>query len=268
MSEITEYPIVVEDLRMTFGQRDVLRGVSLKVKKGDVFVLMGPSGCGKTTVLRCMVGLQRPTSGAVRLLGRNLNDLDEDELDQFRARIGMLFQFGALLNSISVGDNVGLPLKERSKLDPATIHAIVKLKLSMVGLEGTHRNMPSELSGGMKKRAGLARAMALDPKVYFFDEPTSGLDPVTAAEFDELVATLKRALGMTAVVVTHDLDSAFRIADRIGVIFNGRLVAEGTPDEIRAMNDARIRSFVNREPRGGQADEEVWSKFFVQSGEG
>jgi phospholipid/cholesterol/gamma-HCH transport system ATP-binding protein len=264
VNDSAQYPIVVEDLRMTFGSREILRGVTLRVRQGEVYVLMGPSGCGKTTVLRCMVGLQRPTAGTVRLLGSNLVELDEDQLDQFRGQIGMLFQFGALLNSVSVGDNVGLPLKERSKLDPATIHAIVKLKLSMVGLEGTHRNMPSELSGGMKKRAGLARAMALDPRLYFFDEPTSGLDPVTAAEFDELVATLKRALGMTAVVVTHDLDSAFRIADRIGVLFHGRLIAEGTPEEIRSLNDARIRSFVNREPRGGQANEQVWAKFFVE----
>lgn len=263
-----EYPIAVEDLRMSFGRRDVLRGVDFKVKKGEVFVLMGPSGCGKTTILRCLVGLLRPTSGAVKILDRDLTTLDEDELDTFRSKIGMLFQFGALLNSISVGDNIGMPLKERSKLDEATIHAIVKLKLSMVGLEGTHRNMPSELSGGMKKRAGLARAMALDPSLFFFDEPTSGLDPVTAAEFDELVATLKRALGMTAVVVTHDLDSAFRIADRIGVVFHGKLVADGPPEEIKTSNDSRIRSFINRMPRGARTDDQVWSKFFVEGGAG
>lgn len=252
---------------MTFGIRDVLRGVSFQVNQGETYVLMGPSGCGKTTLLRCLVGLLRPTAGHVRLLGEDLVLMDEDELDRFRPKLGMLFQFGALLNSMTVGDNVALPLRERTDLDEATIHAIVKMKLAMVGLEGTHRNMPGELSGGMKKRAGLARAMALDPSVYFFDEPTSGLDPVTASEFDELVLTLKRYVGMTAVVVTHDLDSAFRIADRIGVLYNGRLLAEGTPDEIRAVEDPRIRNFVLREPRSRGDHAEVWQKFFVDDRE-
>jgi len=263
MSDAT-HPIVVEDIRMTFGRRDVLRGVSFRVQKGETYVLMGPSGCGKTTLLRCLVGLLRPTAGHVRLIGQDLVEMDEDELDAFRPKLGMLFQFGALLNSMTVGDNIGLPLKERTSLPDDTIHAIVKMKLSMVGLDGTHRNMPGELSGGMKKRAGLARAMALDPSVYFFDEPTSGLDPVTAAEFDELVLTLKRYVGMTAVVVTHDLDSAFRIADRIGVLYNGRLIAEGTPDEIRAVTDNRIRNFVSREPRDRGDDDDVWQKFFTE----
>ncbi len=266
MSDAAEHPIEVDDVRMQFGAREVLRGISFRVRAGETYVLMGPSGCGKTTLLRCLVGLLRPTGGHVRILGEDLVAMDEDELDRFRPRIGMLFQFGALLNSMSVGDNVGLPLRERTDLDESTIHAIVKMKLSMVGLEGTHRNMPSELSGGMKKRAGLARAMALDPAVYFFDEPTSGLDPVTASEFDELVLTLKRYVGMTAVVVTHDLDSAFRIADRIGVLYNGKLVAEGTPDEIKAVDDPRIRSFVAREPRSRADHAAVWQKFFVDDG--
>ncbi len=261
-AEVAE-PVVVKDLCVSYGERAILRGVDFKVKKGEIYVLMGPSGCGKTTVLRCLVGLLRPSSGTVTVLGRELSSLDEDQLDSFRPQVGMLFQFGALLNSMSVGDNVALPLRERTGLDPATVHAIVKLKLSMVGLEGTHRRMPAELSGGMRKRAGLARAMVLDPQVYFFDEPTSGLDPVTAAEFDQLVLTLKRALGMTAVVVTHDLDSAFRIADRMGVLINGRLVAEGTPEEIRSVKEGRIHSFVNRTPRAGQDDRDVWARFFV-----
>jgi phospholipid/cholesterol/gamma-HCH transport system ATP-binding protein len=258
-------PIVVEKLGVAFGGVDVLKDLSFRVEKGQIFVLMGPSGCGKTTVLRCLVGLQRPTSGRVVVLGEDLAQLDEDELDRFRPRIGMLFQFGALLNSISVGDNVALPLDERTDLDEDTIRAIVKMKLAMVGLEGTHRRMPAELSGGMKKRAGLARAMALDPELYFLDEPTSGLDPNTAAEFDALVLTLRRAVGMTAVVVTHDLGSAFRIADRIGVLIKGRLVLQGTPDEVRASTDPRIRRFINREQAADGQDKAAWAHFFEEA---
>ncbi len=256
-------PLRVEDVRLSFEGHDVLRGVSFEVQRGEIYVLMGPSGCGKTSLLRCLVGLQRPTSGRIVVLGQDLVRMDEDLLDRFRPKLGMLFQFGALLNSMSVLDNVALPLRERTQLDEATIHAIVKLKLSMVGLDGAHRKMPAEISGGMKKRAGLARAMALDPELYFLDEPTSGLDPNTAADFDELVLRLKRAMGMTAVVVTHDLDSAFRIASRIGVLIDGRLVAEGTPDAIRATADPRIKSFIGRAPRRGATGAEAWSLFFV-----
>jgi phospholipid/cholesterol/gamma-HCH transport system ATP-binding protein len=258
-------PIVVDGLCVSFDGVDVLQDVSFRVGKGQIFVLMGPSGCGKTTVLRCLVGLLRPTAGRVEVLGEDLARLDEDELDRFRPHIGMLFQFGALLNSISVGENVALPLRERTDLDENTIHAIVKMKLAMVGLENTHRRMPAELSGGMKKRAGLARAMALDPELYFLDEPTSGLDPNTAAEFDSLVLTLRRAVGMTAVVVTHDLGSAFRIADRIGVLIRGRLVLQGTPDEIRAAKDPRIKSFINREQAEDVQSKNAWAPFFQET---
>ena len=271
-SETTEFtrvaaaassPLRVEDVRLSFEGHDVLRGVSFEVRRGEIYVLMGPSGCGKTSLLRCLVGLQRPTSGRVVVLGQDLVKMDEDLLDRFRPKLGMLFQFGALLNSMSVLDNVALPLRERTQLDEATIHAIVKLKLSMVALDGAHRKMPAELSGGMKKRAGLARAMALDPELYFLDEPTSGLDPNTAADFDELVLRLKRAMGMTAVVVTHDLDSAFRIASRIGVLIDGKLVAEGTPEQIKALTEPRIKSFIGRAPRRGETGAEAWSLFFV-----
>jgi len=257
-------PIKVEGLCVSFDGNEVLRDLDFKVHKGEIFVLMGPSGCGKTTLLRCLVGLLRPTAGRVVVLGHDLARMDEDQLDAFRPRIGMLFQFGALLNSVAVGDNIALPLIERTDLDSETIQSIVKLKLSMVGLENTHRRMPSELSGGMKKRAGLARAMALDPELYFFDEPTSGLDPNTAADFDERILTLRRAVGMTAVVVTHDLGSAFRIADRIGVLVRGKLIAQGTPESIRASDDPRIRRFVNREQVDDAQEQQAWSRFFVE----
>ncbi len=239
--------IRVGSLSVRYGDRDVLRDVSFSVRPGEILVVMGRSGCGKTTLLKSMIGLLRPDVGFVEVLGQDLSGMDEDALDEFRERIGMLFQFGALINSFTVGENILLPLRRRGFTDERTAGAVARLKLSMVGLADVFDLYPSQLSGGMKKRAGFARALILDPEIVFCDEPTSGLDPNTAADMDQLVLSLKKILGTTMVVVTHDLASAFTIADRIIMMHDGGIVAEGTPAELRGVADPVVRGFIDRE---------------------
>ena len=236
----------VTGLDVILGERKILDRVALTVVPGEILVIMGRSGCGKTTLLKTMVGLLPPDEGTVEVLGRDVASLDEDALDEFRERIGMLFQFGALISSFTVGENILLPLRRRSRVDETTARAVAQMKLSMVGLPHVFDLHPSQLSGGMKKRAGFARALILDPDIIFFDEPTSGLDPNTAADMDQLILSQKRMLGTTMVVVTHDLASAFTIADRIIVMHDGRLVAEGTAAELQASSVPEVRDFVER----------------------
>ncbi|MBU3748638.1 MAG: ATP-binding cassette domain-containing protein, partial [Burkholderiaceae bacterium] len=207
-----EVILEVRDLVMVFGDRRVLDGINFQVRVGDTFVIMGGSGCGKTTLLRCLIGAQKPTSGSIHLFGEEITRMDPIELDRIRLRFGMNFQFGALFQSMNVGENIALPLQEHSEVDPSLIEMIVKMKLELVGLTGFEKFMPSELSGGMRKRVGLARAMALDPEILFSDEPTSGLDPVMTAVVDQLTLDGTRKIGATAVVVSHDMTSVFRIA--------------------------------------------------------
>ncbi len=237
--------ILVEGLVRSFDGRRVLDGVNLSVRRGETMVVMGGSGCGKSTLLRHLIGSLVPDAGRVVLLGRDLADLGEDEMNALRLRFGILFQSGALFNSMTVGDNVALPLREHTALDPATIDIIVKMKLEMVGLREHAEKMPAQLSGGMKKRAGLARAIGLGPEVLFYDEPSAGLDPVTSAEIDQLIIDLSRKLGVSSVVVTHEMDSAFRIADRMAMLDRGRVVALGTPEEIRRSTDAMVQQFIH-----------------------
>ncbi len=242
--------VVVRDLVRSFGPRRVLDGISFTVKRGEVLVIMGGSGCGKSTLLRHLIGVLKPDSGEIWIEGREITRMNEEDLTAVRRRFGMLFQSGALLNSMTVGENVALPIREHSQVDDQIASLIVKMKLELVGLTGFDHLRPSEISGGMKKRVGLARAIALDPTLLFSDEPTSGLDPVMTAVVDTLTQDLCQKLGMTAVVVTHDMASAFRIASKMIMLFQGRVVAAGTPAEIRALDNPVVKQFINGEPDG------------------
>jgi len=250
--------IVVEDIVKVYNGRRVLDGISFRVRRGDILVLMGGSGCGKSTTLRQLIGLQRPDAGRIWLEGREITCLTEDEFNAVRRRFGVLFQSGALFNSLTVGENVALPIREHFPDQPEmTIDIMVKMKLSLVDMTRYAGLKPAEISGGMKKRAALARALALDPKLLFCDEPTAGLDPTRVTEFDELTLGLCRDLGMTAVVVTHDMTSAFRIATRMVLLNKGKVWAEGTPAEIRAHPDAGVNRFINGDPEESEIHQDA-----------
>jgi phospholipid/cholesterol/gamma-HCH transport system ATP-binding protein len=240
--------IEVRDLRHAYDDTVVLDGVDLSVETGEALVILGGSGSGKSTLLRCMLGLERPLSGTVSILGQDIHHAAPLDLARLRQRIGMAFQSGALFGSLTIGENVDLPLAEFTGLPDSTRSIIVRIKLALVGLDEAADRHPSELSGGMKKRAAFARAMALDPDVLFCDEPSAGLDPVTAAGLDRLLIQLKEVFGITLVVVTHELESAFAVADRIALIHRGRVLITGTPDELRRSTDPVVRRFLNRQP--------------------
>jgi len=236
----------VRDLRVSYGAVEILHGINFEVKQGETLVILGGSGSGKSTLLRTLVGLERPSSGEIWIKGKNIAAISQTELDEIRKKIGMSFQGGALFGSMTVGDNVALPLREHTKLEESTIDIILRLKLEQVGLAGFEYYMPSQLSGGMKKRAAVARALAMDPEVLFFDEPSAGLDPIIAAGIDQLILELKRAFRMTIVVVTHELASAYLIADRMVLIDKGNVVAIGTTEEMRSSSQPRVRQFLDR----------------------
>src|SRR3989441_11814437 len=243
-------PIIeVNHLVRRFGDRAVLDGISFNVHRGETLVIMGGSGCGKSTLLRHMIGSMKPTSGSVKIFGEEVTTMNEREIGHVRRRFGMLFQSGALLASLTVGENVALPLFQHTDKSPDEIEQVVKQKLEMVGLTGFEDLKPAEISGGMKKRVGLARALALDPELLFSDEPTSGLDPIMTAVVDQLTLKLTQGSHMTAVVVSHDMTSAFRIATRMIMLGHGSIVAQGTPDEIRNSQNPEVQQFIN-----GQAD--------------
>jgi len=241
--------IEVTDLVKKLGSRTILDGINFSVNRGDTLIIMGCSGCGKSTLLRHLIGALQPTSGSVKVFGEDISRMSERELTHLRKRFGMLFQSGALLQSLTVGENVALPILEHSRVDPAIAELEIKMKLELVGLTGFEDLKPAEISGGMKKRVGLARALALDPELLFSDEPTSGLDPVMTAVVDQLTKDLTRKMGMTAVVVTHDMTSAFRIGTRMIMLgsgrYQGKIIAEGTPQQIRANPDPMLQQFIN-----------------------
>jgi len=242
--DMPDIAIKVDRASKIFGTRTVLDQIQLDVYKGETLVILGGSGSGKSTLLRMMIGSVRIDGGEIDVMGKNLCNLTPTELDDYRKSIGVLFQSGALYNSMTIADNVALPLREHTDLPEETIDIIVKIKLELVGLREHAGKLPSEISGGMKKRAGLARALALDPQVLFYDEPSAGLDPVTSAEIDELIIKLNKVLGVTSVVVTHEMDSAFRIADRMVLLDRGKFIVSGTPDEMKNSTDPLVRQFV------------------------
>ncbi len=256
-----ETVIVCEDVVKRFGDRVALSGVSFEVKRGETMVLMGGSGCGKSTLLRMLTGGLKPDGGKIWLFGKEISKLKEDELNEVRRRFGILFQSGALFNSMSVGENVALPLREHTDLAEEIIQIQVTLKLNQVGLREHSQKMPGQLSGGMKKRAGLARALALDPELLFYDEPSAGLDPVTSSQIDQLIVGLSRELGVTSIVVTHEMDSAFAIADRMAMLDKGKILKVETRqwfDDLRKRaegaglsdDDQLMRQFLRGDPEG------------------
>ncbi|MFT5388099.1 MAG: phospholipid/cholesterol/gamma-HCH transport system ATP-binding protein, partial [Candidatus Omnitrophota bacterium] len=224
--------------------------VSLNILKGEIFVIMGGSGSGKSTLLRIMTGGVKATSGQVLFNDKDLSLLSGEEEEKVKRRFGMSFQSAALLDFMNVEQNVSLPLKEHTNLDDKIISIITKMKLSLVGLQGYEHLMPSELSGGMKKRVGLARAIAMDPEAVFYDEPTAGLDPVVCSHVDKLILDLTQKLNLTSVVVTHNMRSAFGIADRIAMIYQGKILQVGTPDEIKNSNDPIVKQFISGDIEG------------------
>jgi phospholipid/cholesterol/gamma-HCH transport system ATP-binding protein len=245
-----EVVIKASNVKKKFGDRAILNGISLEVYRGETFVIMGGSGCGKSTFLRHVIGALKPDSGSVHLLGKDISKIGEEELDKVKKRIGMCYQSSALFDSMTVGDNVALPLKEHTKLDKSVIDIVVKMKLELVGLRGFEDLMPSQLSGGMRKRVGLARAIAMDPEIVFYDEPTAGLDPIVAGVIDKLILDLSKKLAITSVVVTHDMKSVFSIADRVAMLYEGKVLEVGTPSEIKTSKNPMVQQFITGSPDG------------------
>ncbi len=250
----SERAIEVTDLVTHYGSRLILDRIDFSVDYGEIMVIMGGSGSGKSTLLRHLLGLHTPTSGQIRLLGTDITCCSPDELHDLRCNMGVSFQGGALLSSMSVAENVMLPLREHTALDEQTMGIMARMKLEVVNLSGFGDLSPAQLSGGMIKRAALARAIVMDPKLLFFDEPSAGLDPVVAAELDDLILKLRDSMQMTIVVVTHELDSAFKIADRITVLDHGKILMSGGVDEVRNSDNERIQDLLNRRPREEEID--------------
>jgi len=240
--------IVVENLVVRYGDRTVLDGVSFEVRQGDIFVILGGSGSGKTTLLRTLVGLKRPSAGRILFHGEDFTAMSEGERIELRKKMGMSFQGSALLKSISLADNVALPLREHTALEESTIDIMTRIKLELVGLGGFENYLPSELSGGMKKRAGIARAMAMDPEIIFYDEPSAGLDPIVAAGIDELIRKMQETFKLTSVVVTHEMESVKLIADSVCMLKSGQVVGVGTLDELERSDHPYIQQFFARRP--------------------
>jgi phospholipid/cholesterol/gamma-HCH transport system ATP-binding protein len=258
--------IEIRGLSSSYGHRKVLHNIRFGIPRNGVTVIMGRSGCGKTTLLRHLIGLKPTSRGQLFLDGQDFGALGEKAMKRYRRRIGVLFQSGALFNSMTLCENIAVPLGVHTKLADETIRIMALIKLHLVGLSGFHDYMPSQLSGGMRKRAGLARAMAMDPEILFVDEPSSGLDPITAAGLDRLLVELKEALGMTIVVVTHELESAFLIADRLVVLDEGRVLAVGSPEEIRTSTDPKVAQFLRREADQEETDTSRYLEGLLRAG--
>lgn len=239
-------PVDIEGLTVRYGNKTVLDNVSFKAHEGKINVIIGGSGCGKSTLLRHALGLSEPLSGVIRLFGIKLDEANDNDMRKIRTSIGVLFQSGALFSSMSVGENVAAAIRESSDLPEPIIHEMVRMKLSLVGLDDAVYKYPEQLSGGMRKRAALARAIATDPDMLFCDEPSAGLDPVVASELDDLLCSLNEQFQMTMVVVTHDIESIKKIAHRVAMLDGGRIAAEGSLNEVLAHPDKRVQDFFHR----------------------
>lgn len=246
--------IEVENLVTHYGSRKILDDVSMSVKEGEIMIIMGGSGSGKSTLLRYMMALEQQTSGTIKLLGNDIAKLNQQEMFNLRKKLGVAFQGGALFSSMTVGENIMLPLYEHAKLDMMTMEIMARMKLEVVDLAGFEDLMPSELSGGMIKRAAFARAVVMDPKILFCDEPSAGLDPVVSSAIDDLILKLRDAMNMTVVVVTHELESVFKIADRVTVLDRGHILFIGTVAELRNHKSERIQNLLNRRPEENTVD--------------
>lgn len=244
-------PIIsVRNVSKIFQGKKTIDSVSLDIFPGETFVIMGCSGSGKSTLLRLMTGGLKPDGGSIFLKGKDISKISTTELDEVKRSFGMSFQYSALLDSLTVEENVALPIREHTKLADDIIKIIIKLKLSLVGLRGFEQYLPSQISGGMRKRVGLARAIALDPDIVFYDEPTSGLDPVVGGVTDKLIKDLSEKLNITSVVVTHDMQSVFKISDRVAMVHKGKIVEIGTPEQIHNSSNPYIQQFINGRPEG------------------
>jgi phospholipid/cholesterol/gamma-HCH transport system ATP-binding protein len=250
--------IDIKNLCTHYGGVLALDNINLTVYEREILVVMGHSGSGKSTLFKNVLGLMKPSSGEIDVLGKDTSNLDKKGLYQLRKNIGVAFQNGALFSSMTVGENVELPLREHTNLDDSTIQIMTRMKLALMNLTDCENLMPAQLSGGMLKRAGLARAVIMDPKLLFFDEPSAGLDPVTSAQLDSLILQLRDALNMTIVIITHELESAFHVADRLTVLDGGKQILTGTKDEIRASKDERITNMINRTPGTKEIDGEAY----------
>lgn len=242
---MNEVMISLRQLTMAFGSKVVLDELDLDVYKGETLAVIGPSGSGKSTVIKVLTGLLVPTSGSVQIEGQETSGFDDDAWDELRCHMGVVFQYSALFDFLSVGENVAFGLRQHFKLPEAEVQSRVAALLEMVGMPGTQSMMPAELSGGMKKRVGLARALAMQPQVVFYDEPTSGLDPVMTMTISRLIRKTQQTLGVTSVLVTHDMESAYFAADRIAMLYKGKIVQVGTPDEIKRSSNPIVHAFVN-----------------------
>lgn len=267
-AEVVATPAVIEvrDLITHYGTRKILHGINLDIRQGEIMVIMGGSGSGKSTLLNALLGLLRPTSGAVRILSQDLNAISDVERTKLRQKMGVAFQGGALFSSMNVLENIMLPLREHTRLDRSTMQIMARMKMQVVNLAGFERLMPAELSGGMIKRAALARAIVMDPRILFCDEPSAGLDPVVSSAIDDLILSLRDAMGMSIVVVTHELESAFKIADRICVLDKGHILTIGTVDEVRNSKNERIPNLLNRRTEAEILDPDEYLKRLTAAG--
>ncbi len=250
MDDKSDIILSVRQIGKIYNGRRILDNVSFDICRGEVFVIMGGSGCGKSTMLRIMAGGVAPDSGQILFNGQDMSAVKGEEREKMRRRFGMSFQSAALLDYLTVEENVSLPIKEHTKLDPHIISIMAQTKLNLVGLQGFEKFMPNELSGGMRKRAGLARAIAMDPQIVFYDEPTAGLDPVVCAVVDRLILDLTRKLQITSIVVTHNMESVFRIADRVAMLYQGRLLEAGTAEEIKNTSNPIVQQFIRGDIEG------------------
>ena len=241
---MSEPMIEITDLHKSFGSLAVLRGVNLSVEKGESMTVIGGSGSGKSVLMKHIIGLLFPDKGRVTVAGQILNDLDDNQMNELRKKFGMLFQMAALFDSLTVWENVGFGLRQHTKLSDREIRDIATEKLALVGLKDVEDKMPVDLSGGMRKRVGLARAIAMDAEIILYDEPTTGLDPITADAINDLIVDLRKKLGVTSVAITHDMHSAYKISDRIAMLYKGEIQEVGTPDEIRNTRNPIVKQFI------------------------